>query len=65
MSTTSNAMKTRLMIKGKARDRKPKAEHGTREACQEGRHTADNQGLCWWCGTIVEIDWWEHYIGKR
>lgn len=38
---------------------------GTREDCQQGHHTADNQGLCWWCGVIVEQDWWDLYTGKK
>lgn len=35
----------------------------TREDCERGYHTADNQGLCWWCGTLVEPEWWEAYAG--
>jgi hypothetical protein len=38
---------------------------GTKADCKSGNHTADNQGLCWWCGLIVEPDWWAAYIGER
>ena len=37
---------------------------GTQADCLRGEHTADNQGLCWWCGLLVEPDWWAHYIGE-
>jgi len=33
----------------------------TREDCKNGIHTSDNQGLCWWCGTIVNQEWWDAY----
>lgn len=36
---------------------------GTREDCQQGHHTCDNQGLCWWCGKLLEPTWWEAYAG--
>lgn len=35
----------------------------TREDCERGYHTTDNQGLCWWCGALVEPEWWEAYAG--
>jgi hypothetical protein len=35
----------------------------TREQCQnEGIHTLDNQGLCHWCGELLEPDFWDHYV---
>lgn len=38
---------------------------GTKQDCQLGEHTADNQGLCWWCGTVVEPEWYAAYTGER
>jgi len=39
-------------------------DHGTRTACERGAHTSDNQGLCHWCGALVNPDWWEAYAGE-
>jgi hypothetical protein len=36
---------------------------GTRQDCLDGQHTSDNQGLCWWCGTMVNQDWNDEYYG--
>lgn len=36
----------------------------TREDCQAGEHTSDNQGLCHFCGTMVNPDWYAHYMGE-
>lgn len=38
---------------------------GTKEDCKNGHHTTDNQGLCHWCGKLLNPDWWEAYAGKR
>ncbi len=37
---------------------------GTREDCKNDHHTVDNQGLCYWCGKLLEPDWWEAYAGE-
>lgn len=34
----------------------------TREECNQGIHTVDNQGLCHWCGTLLEPEWYDHYL---
>lgn len=39
--------------------------NGTKEDCEKGNHTSDNQGLCWWCGTMVNPEWWDAYIGPQ
>ena len=28
-------------------------------------HYCDNQGLCHYCGMLMEPDWYEHYAGER
>jgi hypothetical protein len=38
---------------------------GTRADCKAGEHTSDNQGLCWFCGTVVNPEWWRSYRGKE
>lgn len=35
----------------------------TREECEQGQHTVDNQGLCHWCGLLMEPDWYAEYLG--
>lgn len=35
---------------------------GTREDCENGHCTSDNQGFCWWCGNLINPDWYEAYI---
>jgi hypothetical protein len=38
---------------------------GTREDCKNGDCTSDNQGFCWWCGSLVNPDWYEAYCGDQ
>ena len=37
---------------------------GTKQDCENGSCTVDNQGLCWWCGRLLEPEWWEAYAGE-
>lgn len=38
----------------------------TKEDCQQrGEHTTDNQGLCWWCGKIVDQYLYDQYFGPQ
>jgi len=36
---------------------------GTKQDCRRGEHTSDDQGLCWWCGCVVNQEWWDAYCG--
>lgn len=36
---------------------------GTRQDCKRGEHTCDNQGLCWWCGKVMNQEWFDEYNG--
>ena len=35
----------------------------TKQDCKNGEHTSDNQGLCWWCGCVVNQDGWDDFVG--
>ena len=35
----------------------------TKQECKQGIHSVDNQGLCWWCGTVVDVYLYEEYFG--
>lgn len=37
----------------------------TKAECQQGIHTLDNQGLCHWCGKLLDPHLWEEYIGPQ
>jgi len=32
---------------------------------KECNHVADNQGLCYWCGIILNEDRWFYYLGRK
>jgi hypothetical protein len=35
---------------------------GTKADCESGEHTVDNQGLCYWCGKVLNQDWNDFYM---
>lgn len=37
----------------------------TKADCENGTHTLDNQGLCHWCGELLDPHLWEAYIGPQ
>lgn len=37
----------------------------TREDCKQGIHTLDNQGLCHWCGELLDQHLWAAYFGPQ
>lgn len=38
---------------------------GTLLDCRNGAHTLDNQGLCHFCGVVVNPDWWRYYTEEK
>ena len=30
--------------------------------CKDGNHCVDNQGLCHWCGILLNPEWWSFYV---